>query len=110
MADIGKYRRRVSLINNQTGKDAYGSWYTDPITHIICWAWRSKVSSQHNYTEFANSYDSTYKYEIYYNSGVVIDSNMILRDEGIDYKIVSIVVTGDKKVKWELICTLKARS
>jgi hypothetical protein len=107
MAEAGKYRRRVSLINNQVGKDVYGSWYTDPILHITCWAYRTKLSSQHGYVQYANSYGSSFKYEIYYNSGVVIDSNMILRDDGVDYKITSIIVTGDKKVKWELICTVK---
>lgn len=98
------------MINMATGKDAYGSWYTNPITQIICWAYRSKVSSRHDYVQFANSYDSTFKYEIYYNSGLVIDTNMILRDDGQDYKITSLIVTGDRKVKWELICTLKANS
>lgn len=107
MVDVGKYRRRVSLINNQVGRDAYGSWYTDPVLQIDCWAFRDKLSSQHGYNQFANAYENTYRYEIYYNSGVVINANMILRDAGLDYKITSIEITGDKKVKWVLVCSLK---
>lgn len=110
MAEAGKYRRRVSLINNVQNKDISGSWYSTPVTVISCWAYRDKLSSQHAFVQYANSYGSSFKYEIYYNSGVVIDSNMILRDDGKDYKITSIIVTGDKKVKWELICTLKDNS
>lgn len=107
MGDVGRYRRSVSLVNNQQGRDSYGVWYSDPITHINCWAFRETIRSNAAYVQFANSYENSFKYEIYYNSGVVIDSNMILRDEGKDYKIVSIEVTGDKKVKWVLICQLK---
>ena len=108
MTEVGKYRRRVSLVNLLQGQDSYGSWYTDPILVINCWAYRTKLRSQAAYIQFANSYENSYQYEIYYNSGVVINTNMILRDGSEDYKIVSIEITGDKKVKWVLTCNLKS--
>ena len=107
MADVGKYRRRVSLINNVKGQDSYGRWYTDPVLQIDCWAFRDKVRSNAVYIQSANSYEESYRYEIYYNSGVVINSEMVLKDSGEEYKIVSIEITGDKKVKWVLICQRK---
>jgi hypothetical protein len=109
MAEVGKYRRRVSLINNQQGRDSYGVWYSDPITHITCFAYRDQIKSNSANVQYAMSYEIGFKYEIWYNSGVVIDSNMILRDDNKDYKIVSIEVTGDKKVKWVLICQRKEK-
>lgn len=108
--EAGKYRRRVSLVNHIQGFNSYGVPYTTPVTHINCWAWRDKIGSQANYAQKADSFASSYRYEIYYNSGVVIDTNMILTDGGEEFKIVGIEITGDKKVKWQLVCNRKART
>jgi head-tail adaptor len=108
MAEVGRYRRRISLVSHLAGKNADGSWYTDPILIVSCWAFREKLRSDAAYVQSANSYENSYRYEIYYNSGVVIDTQMVLKDGSEEYKIVSIEVTGDKKVKWVLICNLKS--
>lgn len=105
--DAGKYRRRVSLINNQQGFNSYGVPYTTPATETTCWAWREKLKSNAAYVQKANSYEDGYRYEIYYNSGVTIDSNTSLKDGTEEYKIVSVEITGDKLVKWVLVCQRK---
>lgn len=107
MTEVGKYRRRISLTANQQGRDSYGVWYSDPVLHITCFAYRKDLSSSAARIQYANSYENAFEYEMWYNSGVVIDSNMILTDDGQDYKIVGIRVTGDKKVKWVLTCQIK---
>lgn len=105
MAEAGQYRRRVRFINLLQGKNNYGSFYSDPVLHFECWAFRKKLGSNQAFVQLASGYDNSYEYEIYYHEGVVIDSNYILRDitEGSeDFKITSIRLTGDKKVKWVL--------
>jgi hypothetical protein len=105
MANVS--RRRVTLKDLTPLKGNDGSWYTVPDTIVECWATREQLNSNSGYNQFAQSYATSYKYEIWYNSGVVINSNMTLTDDGDQYKISSITLTGDKKIKWVLICNIK---
>jgi hypothetical protein len=107
MAEVGKYRRRVQLIALSQGRSTYGVWYTDPVLNIECWAYRRKQKSDFGRDNYSDHFANTYYYEIYYNSGVVVDTNMILKDGTDEFKIVSIEIQGDKKVTWLLTCTLK---
>ncbi len=111
MAGVGRIRRRVRFINMLQGKDYYGSFYTDPITHFECWAFRRKLGSAKDFVQYATAFANSYEYEIYYHSGVVIDVNYIMVDiteDEDEFEIVSIRLTGDKKVKWVLTCNQKA--
>lgn len=109
MAALGQIRRRVSIVNLTPTKGADGSWTpTTGTTVLTCWAYRKKRSSDRTYNQFTGSFENIYDYEIYYNSGLTLNVNMIIRDASEDYTIQSIELVDDKKRKYKLTATLKA--
>lgn len=109
MANIGAMNRRVSIINLTPTKGSDGSWTpTTGTTVITCWAYRKKRSSDRSYNQFTSSFENIFDYEIYYNSTLTLNVNMIIRDASQDYTIQSIELVDDKKRKYKLTATLKA--
>ena len=109
MANVGKIRRRVSFVDLTPTKDANGVWDNPTGTTIItCWAFRKKNSSNRSYGQFTQGYNNSYAYEIYYNSTLTLDNNVILRDSGQDFTITSIELVDDKKRKYLITAEKKA--
>jgi len=106
---IGRTRRRVSFIDLTPTKDGNGVWDNPTGTTLItCWAIRKKNSSNRSYSQFSQGYNNSYRYEIYYNSDLTLDSNVILRDDNQDYTITSIELVDDKKRKYLITAEQKA--
>lgn len=109
MAYIGGMDRRISIVNLTPTKGADGSWTpTTGTTVITCWAYRKKRNSDRSYNQFTSSFENIFDYEIYYNSGLTLNVNMIIRDASQDYTIQSIELVDDKKRKYKLTATLKS--
>ena len=106
---LGTFRRRVSFVDLTPTQDANGVWDNPTGTTLItCWAIRKKRSSNRTYGQFTQQYQNIYEYEIYYNSTLTLDNNVILRDSDGDFTITSIELVDDKKRKYLLTAEMKA--
>lgn len=109
MAGIGSMRRTISIVNLTPSQGGDGSWTATAGTTVITTkAYRKKRSSDRSYNQFTSSFENIFDYEIYYNSGLTLNVNMIIRDASQDYTIQSIELVDDKKRKYKLTATLKA--
>jgi SPP1 family predicted phage head-tail adaptor len=109
MDGIGRFRRRISFIDLSPTKDANGVWDNPTGTTVItCWAIRKKNSSNRAYSQMSQGYNNTFSYEIYYNSTLTLDANVIIRDSDGDFTITSITLVDDKKRKYLITAEQKA--
>jgi hypothetical protein len=99
MADIGSIRRRISFYDLSPVKDSEGSWTSTETLVLTCWAFRKILNRGRDYIQKADSFVNAFEYEIYFNSSLNIDTNLIIRD-GEDYNITGWELVGDRKRKY----------